>query len=277
MKTVKTMLEVIGIIVGCIVTIGVATALLLFGMQAFCRGFGVELTEEMQLSLGGRLGVCFGGVFVACYMKRKGYCNYAEKKETFQIGKAIIYGISAICICQVLFDTVAALLFSQLFPMTSDVMPETSFFADIVLGVVIAPVSEELLFRTGIYSFIRTKANKSSAIIISSLVFAALHMYNPVNFLSCLVAGTVFAIIYDKTGNIWYSIVAHAFCNLNAYVLNNLERQDVSLFGMPLQYEINGYNVFHIAIILMALVFCVAMYGNKLRMRLSNVSNIGCR
>lgn len=55
--------------------------------------------------------------------------------------------------------------------------------------------------------------------------------------------------INDSTRNINYCIVAHAFCNLFASVMNALEQMEITCFGMALQYEKNGYVMCHFILV----------------------------
>lgn len=86
------------------------------------------------------------------------------------------------------------------------------------VACVIAPISEELLFRAGLYRFIRQKLGRSPALILSGLCFATMHM-NWASFLPLAVLGMILAVVYEATGSIRVPILAHAFFNLNTILL----------------------------------------------------------
>ncbi|HEY4249134.1 MAG TPA: CPBP family intramembrane glutamic endopeptidase [Lacunisphaera sp.] len=78
----------------------------------------------------------------------------------------------------------------------------------------LAPMMEELLFRAGLYRFCRQKLGRGSALLISSVLFGAIH-FNWAGFVPLAVLGAMLALIYENTGSIRVAIVAHAFFNLN--------------------------------------------------------------
>ncbi len=87
-----------------------------------------------------------------------------------------------------------------------------------VLAVIVAPVVEEIIFRAGMFRFMRTRFPRWLALGFPAVVFASMH--------GSLVAagplfalGIVFAIAYEKTGRIMVPIIAHALFNLNTLVL----------------------------------------------------------
>ena len=227
------------------------TVLSQIGMQIFVDKAGLVVSEDVAIGLGGSLGIALTGICVAFRMKKKGYCDFEAESEVFDCKKALFYGILAISICHVLFSAVTTVFLAGIVPnvVADGTRPEGTLLT-LVTTVVIAPVTEELLFRAGIYSYIKVKFGNKSALVISSLIFAVLHLYIPIDFLSCVLAGVVFAIIYDKTGTIWYSIIAHVLCNLEAFLVNILESQ-----GVFLQYEVNGYSMYHVVITIPVLMF----------------------
>jgi membrane protease YdiL (CAAX protease family) len=92
--------------------------------------------------------------------------------------------------------------------------------AMIVLAVVVAPVTEELVFRAGLFRFLRTRVPRWIALLGPSLFFAALHVnWSTLQGLASLaplvVLAVVFSVAYERTGHIGTPIVAHACFNLN--------------------------------------------------------------
>ena len=88
----------------------------------------------------------------------------------------------------------------------------------ITFALVIAPVGEELIFRAGLFRFLRTRAPRWIAFGASAGLFALLHA-NWVSFLPLCVLGVVFAVAYERTGSLAVPILAHAFFNLNSLLL----------------------------------------------------------
>ena len=88
----------------------------------------------------------------------------------------------------------------------------------IALALVVAPLSEELVFRAGLFRFLRSRAPRWVAFTISAGLFALLHG-NWVSSLPLFVLGLLFAAAYERTGRLAVPILAHAFFNLNTLLL----------------------------------------------------------
>jgi uncharacterized protein len=88
----------------------------------------------------------------------------------------------------------------------------------LVLAVVVAPITEELLFRGGLFRFLRTRTPRPVALLLPAALFAALHA-NLAAFLPLLLLGVILALAYERTGSLTVPIVAHALFNLNTIAL----------------------------------------------------------
>ncbi|MBC8010343.1 MAG: CPBP family intramembrane metalloprotease [Burkholderiales bacterium] len=88
----------------------------------------------------------------------------------------------------------------------------------IILAAVIAPITEELIFRAGIFRYLRTRIPRGLALMLPALLFAILHG-NLAALVPLFALGVFFAIAYERTGNIAVPMIAHALFNLNTIVL----------------------------------------------------------
>ncbi len=88
----------------------------------------------------------------------------------------------------------------------------------LLVACVLAPISEELVFRAGLYRFIRQKLGRTPALLISGACFGALHG-NYASFLPLAVLGMLFGIVYEATGSVRVTMIAHALFNLNTLLL----------------------------------------------------------
>lgn len=86
------------------------------------------------------------------------------------------------------------------------------------LAVIIAPMAEEIIFRGGMFRYLRTRTPDWLAYTLPAGIFALLHG-NLVAFGPLFVLGVVFAIAYERTGRISVPIIAHGLFNLNTVVL----------------------------------------------------------
>lgn len=88
-----------------------------------------------------------------------------------------------------------------------------------ILGILLlAPVAEELLFRGLLFTRIRgTRLGSAGAILITSLLFAALHLqYDLAGQAMVLTDGLFFALTRDRTESTPLTILLHASGNLVA-------------------------------------------------------------
>ncbi len=100
------------------------------------------------------------------------------------------------------------------------------------LLVIVAPVTEELLFRGIILRGRLSRHRPWVAIFLTSLLFAVVHM-NPWQFLPPLLLGLALGWFYVRTGSVPLCILAHALSNGMALFLPKLNVEIPGLTGMP--------------------------------------------
>jgi len=91
------------------------------------------------------------------------------------------------------------------------------------VAILAAPVTEELVFRAGLFRFLRGRAPRGIALVLPALVFAALHVnYKTLEGLVTLAPltafGIVFSLAYERTGRIAVVMIAHALFNLHTVI-----------------------------------------------------------
>lgn len=96
--------------------------------------------------------------------------------------------------------------------------------AMIFLAVVVAPLAEELVFRAGLFRYLRTRVPRLVALLLPALIFATLHInwsnLQGLSSLAPLIAlAVVFSLAYERTGRIGTCVVAHALFNLNTILV----------------------------------------------------------
>ncbi|MBI4651692.1 CPBP family intramembrane metalloprotease [Candidatus Desantisbacteria bacterium] len=84
------------------------------------------------------------------------------------------------------------------------------FFTTIFSAVLV----EELVFRHIIYRSLRNKLNVFLSILITSFIFASLHLVSGLNLIIPMTGGILFAILYEMTGNLIAPVIMHAAGNL---------------------------------------------------------------
>jgi membrane protease YdiL (CAAX protease family) len=158
------------------------------------------------------------------------------KKAALQSGKSFPFkflgfqSINIITLVKVLVAGIAYYLFESLAgsvlsidtpQFMFDVKSQTHSILDVmllVLGIcIVAPIAEEVIFRGLAYGrLVKSRAGVTGAIIITSLVFTAIHVQYDFEVLAIL---SVFAFLLGyvryKTGNLVYCIALHM--QLNAF------------------------------------------------------------
>ncbi len=94
----------------------------------------------------------------------------------------------------------------------------TKLIVFIGLAVIVAPLTEELIFRAGLFRYLRTRVPRWIALLVPAALFAALHS-NLVAFVPLLLLGVLFSLAYERTGRISVTIVAHGLFNLHTILL----------------------------------------------------------
>ncbi len=92
----------------------------------------------------------------------------------------------------------------------------------ILAAVVIASVSEEMLFRGMLQISLENKGDINRAVILSSLTWTLIHM-NPYWAVQIFVMGIILGYLAWRTDSIVPSLIAHALNNMVALLFNNLK------------------------------------------------------
>ena len=139
--------------------------------------------------------------------------------------QAVVLGFVAFWFCSKVFDWVVALIHADLSNINDSAvtaMLQSNYTLMTIAVVVLAPVTEELLYRGLIFRNI-WQQSKVAAYLISMVAFAAIHVIgyigttDPVTLILCFIqylpAGLCLAWTYTKADNIFAPIVVHALNN----------------------------------------------------------------
>jgi len=88
----------------------------------------------------------------------------------------------------------------------------------VALASIVAPITEELIFRAGLFRYARTRLPRWAALLLPAVLFGALHG-NLASFPQLVALGVIFSLAYERTGNIAVPMLAHALFNLNTIAL----------------------------------------------------------
>ncbi len=95
-------------------------------------------------------------------------------------------------------------------PLPSNLGHVLLFF---IVGGIIGPVTEEILFRGVLYGFFR-RWGDMAAILLSTLAFVLVHLHLPVIPVTQIVGGLLFALAYEVEKNLMVPITLHSLGNM---------------------------------------------------------------
>lgn len=87
--------------------------------------------------------------------------------------------------------------------------------AFVSIAVLLAPINEELVFRAGLFRYVRTRLPRWAALLLPALLFGLSHQ-DAGTFAPLVALAVVYSLAYERTGNIGTTMVAHCLFNLNA-------------------------------------------------------------
>lgn len=99
------------------------------------------------------------------------------------------------------------------------------WIATLVVIAILPALSEEVFFRAGLLPLLRRATGGwKSAIVISAVIFSAVHM-DPAGFLSRAILGILLGVIFVETRSLWASVLFHflnnAMCVITIAVAGN--------------------------------------------------------
>lgn len=91
------------------------------------------------------------------------------------------------------------------------------------IAVVMAPVTEEMVFRGGLFRFLRGRTPRLIALALPALIFAGLHVNTQtldglITLAPLTAFGVIFSLAYERTGRIAVVMIAHALFNLHTVI-----------------------------------------------------------
>jgi len=88
----------------------------------------------------------------------------------------------------------------------------------VLVAVVVAPLAEEIVFRSAFYLPLRALLGPVSAALIVSVVFSAAHVY-PWGAANLVVLSLILIALFERTGSLWAPIAAHVLYNAANFAL----------------------------------------------------------
>ena len=95
----------------------------------------------------------------------------------------------------------------------------------LIATIIVSPISEELIFRGVFLNRLKLIVPAIFAVLISSLLFAALHSFGSI--FAAFIFGICVALLYLKTDNIFVPIFAHFLNNLFAEIMVIIDSNNI--------------------------------------------------
>ena len=118
------------------------------------------------------------------------------------------------------FNNVIGKLFGKQESGITDAMTNSTLWLSCLYSLVIAPIFEELFFRKFLVDRLRFLGDWA-VILLSGITFGLFHG-NVEQFFYAALLGTLLALIYQKTGNVLYTVLIHSVINFFGGVLPTL-------------------------------------------------------
>jgi membrane protease YdiL (CAAX protease family) len=128
------------------------------------------------------------------------------------------------------FSLIEAFPIQPLVELLAKDMPILNFLMIALLGIALAPLVEEIIFRGCLYRFLKSRHSILVAQLVSAVLFALLHD-NLNSFLPLVFIGFILVRIYESTGSIYKAIYFHAFFNASSFIFMGLLKYS----GLPLE------------------------------------------
>ena len=168
----------------------------------------------------GLLGGCAGFAFFA-----PGGCDLARPRRSFLRAGLVTFAIAlpllvAIGFVWTLILNLAGLPAErqELIGLFAGAKSPLLLGSLVALASLVAPITEEMVFRAGLFRFARTRLPRWAALLLPAVLFGALHG-NLASFPQLVTLGVLFSLAYERTGNIAVPMLAHALFNLNTIAL----------------------------------------------------------
>ena len=118
----------------------------------------------------------------------------------------------------------------SLWDVDSSNMDSNAIILDAISSIIFAPIIEEIIFRGIIFNRLKIRIGITSAIIISSFIFAIGHGFGGIT--SAFLFGICMCILYLKTDNILIPMSVHFLNNLIATILT-ITQADIIVSELP--------------------------------------------
>lgn len=108
-----------------------------------------------------------------------------------------------------------------------------SLLIEFISVVIIAPITEEIIFRALMYKTVKKTAPAWLAAIFSSVIFGIAHL-NPISFVYTSLLGLMLIYLYEKTGSVTAPMLLHIGFNLGMYFVGMVPESSPLVYAVIL-------------------------------------------
>ena len=217
-------------VIGAFAVYLVAQVVIILALLAATGAFGTQEEVEGALESPGVVlagvasagGAALAGAALAAAIGRRGFRALGVRRVS---GRWLLVGLG-LGLGAMLVNRVVVLLYVW---ATGDASNPQAGFAEtadgtllqfalmVLLGGLLVPFAEELLFRGVLYGWLR-RWGVVAATAVSAVVFGLFHLA-PVLLVPTVLIGVVNALLYERSGSIWPAVVAHAANNIVLFAI----------------------------------------------------------
>lgn len=160
-------------------------------------------------------------VLFAIYLSKRWKIRLSFKFDEYFFRKFILVISATVIYFIVIFPVSFPIIFAknifegriQTLAINHSALSNDYSFLLLINSVIVAPIVEEILFRGLIHCRLKRYFSHKTSLILSSLIFAISH-YNPSRIVRTFLFGLLFGSVYDRSGSLIFSIIAHSLINL---------------------------------------------------------------
>lgn len=262
-KILKQIGWVIAILAVVAIFIMLFTGIVQTGMVYFSGKNGTALPDTVIYGISGTLGCGLSAILIWLIIKYSARLRFYRCANPQGVAWTTVFILMTLCICRIVLPGIWAYASYAMGVPHEEIgmASDEPLWQSVIFGVILAPVLEELLFRKDIFSLLKMRFSMGWTIGLSSILFAALHGYSTQGFVSCLLAGILFAILMARTGSLLPCIIAHLLSNLESFYYNATESTN------PLIVNLNGHTTYNTYIfaagLLIAVIAGTYLYKNR--------------
>lgn len=263
-KILKQFGWLVAIIAGVAIVTLLFTGIIQKGMEFLAESNDIVLSESTLFGVSGTLGSGLAAIAIWLIIRYASRLNFYHCSNPADSRWIAVFILFTLALCRIVLPGIWAYASSALDVEATPLgnAPDESIWQMILFGVILAPVFEELLFRKDIFSLLKIRFSLSWTVGLSAFLFAAIHGYSMEGFVSCLIAGGLFAILMARTGKLLPCVIAHMLCNLESFYYNITESTN------PLIVNLNGhttYNPYLFAVGFVVMIVCGVYLFNSRR------------